>query len=95
MKKRPDGFVLFHEWRSAFEMLDAASVKELILALVDYSESGTEPRIAGDAKMAFALFSRAIDRGHASYEETCERNRRNAKTRWDSANDDATVSDCT
>ena len=81
--KKPEGFMIFHEWRTAFEMLDAASAKKLILAMMDYSESGTEPRLEGDAKLAFAIFSRAIDRGHASYEETCERNRKNAEKRWE------------
>lgn len=81
--KKPEGFVLFHEWRAAFEMLDAASAKELILAMVDYSESGTEPSLEGAAKLAFAMMCRAIDRGHASYAETCERNRKNAEKRWE------------
>jgi hypothetical protein len=81
--KKPEGFMIFHEWLMAFEMLDDASVKELIIAMVKYSESGTEPSLEGAAKLAFAMMSRAIDRGHASYAETCERNRKNAEKRWE------------
>jgi len=76
-------------------MLDATSAQELILAMISYSETGTEPKLEGAAKMAFAMVSRAIDRGHASYAETCERNRRNAQIRWESANGDTTASDRT
>lgn len=81
--KKPEGFMIFHEWKAAFEMLDAASVKELIMAMMDYSESRKEPSLDGAAKLAFAMMSRAIDRGHASYAETCERNRKNAEKRWE------------
>ena len=81
--KKPEGFMIFHEWKTAFEMLDATSAQLLILAMITYSETGTEPKLEGAARLAFAMMSRAIDRGHASYAETCERNRKNAEKRWE------------
>jgi len=76
--KKPEGFMIFHEWKHAFELLPAESAKRLLIALFDYSESQTEPELTEAEIMAFGFMQRAIDRAHTKYYERCLQNSKNA-----------------
>ena len=64
MAKCYNAFLVFHDWRDAFEALDGDSCKAILLAMFDYSVSGIEPPEFDDpaAKMAARFIFPAMER---------------------------------
>ncbi len=53
MAKSDKGLLFFYDWRKPFSMLSGDECKELLMAMLDYSESGTQPpEFQGQAEMA-------------------------------------------
>ena len=64
MAKTYNAFLIFHDWKEAFEALDGESCKAILLAMFDYSVSGTQPPEFDDpaAKMAARFIFPAMER---------------------------------
>lgn len=63
MGKCYKAFLVFHDWRGAFNCLDGESCKKLLLAMFDYSEKGIEPpEFDGMAQMAAQFIFPAMER---------------------------------
>lgn len=64
MAKTYNAFLVFHDWKEAFEALDGESCKAILLAMFDYSVSGTPPPEFDDpaAKMASRFIFPAMER---------------------------------
>jgi hypothetical protein len=64
MAKCYNAFLVFHDWKEAFEALDGESCKAILLAMFDYSVSGTQPPEFDDpaAKMAARFIFPAMER---------------------------------
>lgn len=64
MAKCYNAFLVFHDWRDAFEALDGDSCKAILLAMFDYSVSGIQPPEFDDpaAKMAARFIFPAMER---------------------------------
>lgn len=63
MAKSYNAFLVFHDWRRAFETLDGEDCKKILLAMFDYSEYGTEPpEFEGAAQMASLFIFPAMER---------------------------------
>lgn len=64
MAKTYNAFLIFHDWKEAFEALDGESCKAILLAMFDYSTSGTQPPEFDDpaAKMAARFIFPAMER---------------------------------
>ena len=64
MAKTYNAFLVFHDWKDAFEALDGESCKAILLAMFDYSVSGTPPPEFDDpaAKMASRFIFPAMER---------------------------------
>ena len=67
--------VLYHDMRGPLELLDDADRGKLFLAILDYSEWGTEPDFTGALGMCFAFVKTAIDRDAAAWEAKREKRR--------------------
>ena len=76
-------FPMYHDYRQHLALLSHEEIGRLLLALLDYSDQGTLPRLGGAANMAFSFIKAQIDRDHQNYQERCERNRQNAAKRWE------------
>lgn len=65
MARCDKAFLIFHDWRCAFEDLSGDECKEILLAMFDYSKDGTEPpTFSGMAKMAANFIFPAMERSN-------------------------------
>lgn len=63
MAKTYNAFLVFHDWRRAFETLNGEDCKKILLAMFDYSEHGIEPPdFEGAAQMASLFIFPAMER---------------------------------
>ena len=65
--------LLYPNHREILEELDDADRGKLILALMDYSESGVEPAFTGPLRMAFVILRGDVDRCNERWEAQCRR----------------------
>lgn len=57
------GLLFFYDWRIPFEALSGDETKALLMAMLDYSEFGTDPpQFEGGAKIAAAFLFPALER---------------------------------
>lgn len=68
-----DTFIFYTEYRDKIELLDGEQTKQLILALIDYTEKGTEPEGLGSiVTVAFRFIRDDIDRAKSKYQAAVE-----------------------
>lgn len=71
--KREKGVVLYYDYRAQLSLLSDSERGRLLMALLDYGETGQEPELDGAALMAFSFIRSQIDRNAAKYAETCRK----------------------
>lgn len=72
--------ILYHDWFSVFESLPGDEVKELILAIIKYSQNGTEPEFnSSNLNIAWKFIEIALRKDNEKYIEKCVRNAENGK----------------
>ncbi len=74
-------FVFYTEYREHLEMLPPEQIGELMLALIDYQETGEVPDLPKGSALAmcFSFIKKRMDKDNIKYEEKCERNKENGK----------------
>lgn len=72
-------FVFYHEWGAVLQKLPPEDAIGVVLALLEYSKSGTIPELSTMADIVFTAFKPAIDRDIENWESTCKRNAENGK----------------
>lgn len=73
-------FVFYHKWKELLEDLPADDVKDIVFALIDYSESNEIPKtLSPVANQTFKAFRQTIDEDTQKWESTCKRNAENGK----------------
>ncbi len=55
-------FIFYHEWSEILKKLPVDEVGNIILALLEYSETGTVAELSPIADIAFTAFRQAIDK---------------------------------
>lgn len=79
-------FLIYFDQRDALAYISDELRGRLILAVLDYAQSGEYPDSSDKELMGqFVHFKSVIDRDNAKYLETCERNRKSARKRWDAS----------
>lgn len=78
-------FKLFFDYKEQLKLLSAQERGELVLALIEYAESGIVPELDGASKMCFSFITAQIDRDNAAYREKCRKNAENIRKRWESS----------
>ena len=94
----PPGIVIYLEHEQLIQCLDAQGKAELLDALLEYAKTGISPDIKTDTvKIVFLAMSAKINKDKEKYQKTCDRNKNNAGTRWQSkdTNDDKNAPDDT
>lgn len=76
------GFVLPHSFLILTENLGAAERGRLITACLTYSMTGLEPELSGNERLVWPWMKDWIDKNNEKYLETCEKNRKNASSRY-------------
>lgn len=74
-KNAKKGFVLYYDYRNHLALLSDAERGQLLMALLDYSESGEEHELSGAALMAYSFIKAQMDRDAAKYAETVQKRR--------------------
>jgi hypothetical protein len=72
-------FVLYCDYREHLALLDDEQRGRLLMALLEYVESGKEPEMGGALMMAYSFIRAQIDRDAARYEEKCRKRREAGK----------------
>lgn len=76
-------FILYHDHWDCFKLLTDEESGKLIRAIFNYEREKTEPKELNErTMMAFYIIKDALDRDRANYEAVCNRNKKNAKLRW-------------
>ena len=71
------GFVIYFDWREQFELLPPEDRGKLLMALLDYGESGKMPDLHDSVSMAFSFMRAQMDRDATKYAERCAINAEN------------------
>lgn len=73
-------FVFYHKWKELLEDLSADDIRDVVFALIEYSESNTIPTtLSPIANQTFKAFRQLIDEDTQKWENTCKRNAENGK----------------
>ncbi|MBC8533193.1 DUF6291 domain-containing protein [Yeguia hominis] len=76
-------FPCYHSYRRKIAKLSDQEVGRLFRSLLEYSETGEAPELAGRESVAFDFIADDIDRAKQNYSELCDRNRENGKKKYD------------
>lgn len=74
-KEAKKSFVLYYDYRQHLSILSDEDRGRLLMALLDYGETGAEPDLDGAARMAFSFIASQMDRDAAKYAETVQKRR--------------------
>lgn len=76
-------FVLYHDYWNWFRLLTDDELGKLIRAIFNYEREQTVPYDLNEKTMiVFYMVKDTLDRDRAKYEAVCNRNKENAKIRW-------------
>ena len=73
------GFVLYYDYRQHLALLTDEERGKLLMALLDYGESGTAPELEGMALMAFSFISSQMVRDEQKYQEIAKKRSESGK----------------
>lgn len=94
-----DNFNMYQSYRTAFESLDGAQCKELIIALFDHAAGNDIDELEPASKMAYLFITSQMDRDRAAYDRECAKNREIAENREarkrEAAGNNERAPDCT
>lgn len=97
MSERPGIILYFDTMEPILHFLPNDSLGALVRAAILYAQTGEVPDIGEDKILCFAWESlrQKLDRDDAAYKDRCEKNRANARKRWDEQENppNATASD--
>lgn len=88
MSKDQKGFIVYGDIKAVIDEMSDDQVAQLFRGMVDYFTEGRAPEFTGVLKFVWIPIQQQMDRDVEKYVEKCERNRANARKRWD-AEDDA------
>jgi len=87
MSKEQKGFIVYGDIQDVLTELDDEQVAQLFRGMVDYFVSGKAPKFSGILKFVWIPIKQHMDRDAEKYEKRCEKNRENAKKRWERTNE--------
>lgn len=77
-------FVLYHDFRNWFSLLTDEELGRLIRAIFDYEMNKELPENLNEKEqIAFFMVRDILDRDREKYERVCNRNKENARVRWE------------
>ena len=86
--KLKKSFVLYHDYWNWFRLLTDEELGKLIRAIFYYEREQTEPYDLNEKTIiAFYMVKDTLDRDRAKYEAVCNRNKENARIRWQKMKD--------
>ena len=95
MKQSEHSFLMQKQWKVQIALLSTEQKAQLLDAVYAY-HCDKEDFTSNDPVMNIMWISmkQAFEYNEKKYKESCERNRENAKKRWEKQKDDASASEC-
>ena len=84
--KDQKGFIVYGDTKAVVDELTDEQAGRLFRGMLEYFVDGNEPEFSDVLKFVFIPIRQQMDRNANKYEKRCERNKENAKKRWDNAN---------
>lgn len=97
MSKEQKGFVVYGDIEESLDELSDDQVAKLFRGMVNYFNTGKEPKFSGLLKLAFIPIRQQMDRDVDKYEKKCQKNKENIQAYWDkvkSEKSDTNVYEC-
>lgn len=91
--KDQKGFIVYGDTKAVVDELTNEQAGELFRGMLNYFVDGTDPEFSDVLKIAFIPIRQQMDRNSDKYAKMCDRNRKNAKMRWDAVGCDRMRSD--
>lgn len=86
--KLKNSFVMYHDYWDWFRLLTDEELGMLIRALFIYETEHREPSALDEKlNLIFCIIKDNLDRDRAKYEAVCNKNKNNAKLRWQKTKD--------
>ena len=84
-KKKKNNFILYHEMYESIEEVSDEIAGKVMKAVFIYSRDKKKPEFKKGTveSILFKQIKNSIDINNEKYEQTCERNRKNAEKRWE------------
>lgn len=86
---KKSSFLIYLDYNEQFKLLSDEELGKLIRVIMQYEKTGEEPSLDGVLKMAFSFIKTQLDRDREKYEKKCEKNKENARKRWEEKNTNA------
>lgn len=83
MSKEQKGFVVYGDIEESLDELSDEQVAKLFRGMVNYFNTGKEPKFSGLLKLAFIPIRQQMDRDVDKYEKKCQKNKENIQKYWD------------
>lgn len=83
MSTEQKGFIVYKDLHAVVDELTDEQAGQLFKGMIAYSADGTEPKFDGVLKFVFIPIRQQMDRDSDKYDEKCEKNRENARKRWE------------
>lgn len=83
MSKDQKGFIVYGDIKAVIDEMSDDQVAQLFRGMVDYFTDGKAPEFTGVLKFVWITVQQQMDRDMEKYVEKCERNRANARKRWE------------
>ena len=82
--KEKNSFIVYYEWEEMFGYMSDKQIADMLRAMFSYAKRGEEPNFANPLLNSnFCIMKYAIDRNNDKYKAKCNKNKENAKMRWD------------
>jgi|GEM_PF-6566672 len=92
-RSKRQGFMVYHSDLRNLDELTDQEFRAVIMALVDFSETGEIPKLSAGARIAFGFLSDKVSRDAENYRKKCEQNSANARSRRAEKQPESTASD--
>ena len=83
MAKEQKGFVVYGDIEESLDELTDEQVAKLFRGMVNYFNTGKDPKFTGVLKLAFIPIRQQMDRDVDKYEKKCQKNKENIQAYWD------------
>lgn len=84
-----NSFLIYLDYEEQFNLLSNEEIGILMKAIIQYEKTKEIPILDGMVKMAFSFIKTQLDRDREKYQEKCEKNKENARKRWNAKNANA------
>lgn len=83
MAKEQKGFVVYGDIEESLDELSDEQVAKLFRGMVNYFNTGKDPKFSGVLKLAFIPIRQQMDRDVDKYEKKCQKNKESIQAYWD------------